>query len=407
MTPTPPGPVLLLTPRWPPDGSADRSGLTAYARNAAAALQSAGARVEVLAFAEPDRSLPARTDRDGLVIHRAHLGWVRFASRIAPNLVTGHRLLGEVRRVAAGRRFLAVEVPNLEGIGWAVARSVPEGWLRLHTPHWDGFATGTPPARHHDRFVRRLDRYTARRMPNLITHSEAHAGAMRHECGLGDRTIHVVPHGVPDPGVRPAGAGEPGRILAIGPLHPRKGSDRLLDAFLRLAPSHPEATLTLVGPLDDAGIADQLARIRTSSPDVAARIATPGRLPDAELEAQWMRAAIVVAASRYESFGLVAAESMARGIATVVSPTPALVEVVGDAGIVAPGADADALERALRGLLADPARQAEIGRAGRTRFVERFGLDAMGRGMLAAFASRLGAAPLDRGAVLATPLAST
>ncbi|MCB9504742.1 MAG: glycosyltransferase family 4 protein [Gemmatimonadales bacterium] len=404
MNGAPIAPVLLLTPRWPTAGTAARSGLIAYAENAAAGLAAAGVPVEVLAFAERDRALPARSVEAGRVIHRANLGWVRLASRLAPGIVSGHRLLDLVRRVMAGRRFLAVEVPNFEGIGWAVARAIPEGWLRLHTPHWDGFATGAPPRRHHDRVVRALDRYTARRMPHLITHSEAHAAAMRHECRLGDRPIHVVPHGVPDPGLQPPDAVEPGRILAIGPLDRRKGADLLLEAFLRLAPQHPGLSLTIVGPVDDPGIRERIAGL---DPAMATRIELPGRLPDAELATWWHRAAIVVAASRYESFGLVAAEAMARGIPTVVSSTPALVEVVGDAGVVFPAGNADGLASALHALLADPTRQDHLRRLGRARFEERFGIEAMGRGMLAAFTGSLDRSHMERGAVLAGPRPSS
>jgi glycosyltransferase involved in cell wall biosynthesis len=398
-----PSPVLLLTPRYPPQDSADRSGLTAYARNAAAALRSAGAQVEILAFAETDPSLPARTEEDGLVIHRTSLGWVRVASRLVPNLVSGHRLLGAVRHVLAGRTFLAVEVPNMEGVGWAVARALPEGWLRMHTPHWDGFATGDRPRTHHDRFVRRLDRYTARRMAHLITHSEAHATAMRLEYGIDGRTIHVVPHGVPDPGVARRDRVRPVGILAIGPLEPRKGTDLLIEAFLCLAPVHPDATLTLVGAAEDATIGARLDQLAATAPDLRARIRDVGRLPEEALHLEWDRAGIVVAASRYESFGLVAAEAMARGIPTVVSSTPALVEVVAGAGRIFENGDASSLRAALGALLADAGERARLGAEGRARYTARFGIEAMGRGMLAAFASGTSERRPDRGLVLANP----
>jgi len=377
--------VLLLTPRFPVAGSADRSGLTAYARNAAAGLREAGATVEILAFAEPDRSLARRTEVDGVVVHRAHLGWVRFASRIAPNLVTGHRLLGEVRRTMAGRPFLAVEVPNIEGIGWAIARAVPNGWLRMHTPHWEGFATGAPPSQHHDRFVRRLDRYTARRMAHLITHSEAHAAAMRRECQLEDRLIHVVPHGVPDPGLRAEGAVAPGRILAIGPLHPRKGTDLLLKAFGRVAHLNQRATLVLVGRIDDARVAEQLDRLRHASPAMAARIETPGQLPEADLEAEWARAALVVAASRYESFGLVPVEAMARGVPVISSDIPSLAEIGGGATTLFHTGDASDLAEAMMLVLDSSSRRNSMSVAGRARFESLYTLRRMAEQMLRTF----------------------
>ena len=50
----------------------------------------------------------------------------------------------------------------------------------------------------------------------------------------------------------------------------------------------------------------------------------------------------------------------------------ALPEVVGDAGVQVPAADADALATAIVALLGDPDRRRRLGRRGRERVVQEF-----------------------------------
>lgn len=369
--------LLLLTPRYPEPGDADRSGLTVYAELAATALRDAGAAVEVLGFHESDPSRQGVREVDGIRVHRLSLGWDPVFSRLMPNVRRGLRLLAAVRHIEGRDRFTAIEAPNLEGIGWMLARRLPNFWLRMHSPQWSGFAGQHEPVQYHDRFARFLDGVTARHAAHRITHSEVHAEAMRREHRLGNRPIHVVPHGIPDPGLR-CGNGVPGRILAIGPLWPRKGADLLIDAFARLHAQHPEASLTMVGPLVDPVIAAKLEALRREHPSVAARIRTPGRLEASELEREWTEAGVAVVASRYESFGLVAVEAMARGIPLVTSDAGSLPEVGGDAAVRFPSGLADALAAALAGLLGDPARCDQLAAAGRERYLARYRLEAMG-----------------------------
>lgn len=92
-----------------------------------------------------------------------------------------------------------------------------------------------------------------------------------------------------------------------------------------------------------------------------------GRLPGPEL-AEWMeRAAIFAAPARYEPFGLAALEAGLAGCALVLGDIPSLREVWGDAAVFVPPEDADRLGAALRELVADSARRAQMQRAARTR----------------------------------------
>ena len=68
-----------------------------------------------------------------------------------------------------------------------------------------------------------------------------------------------------------------------------------------------------------------------------------------------------------EQFGRVIVEAMASGIPVIGSTCGAIPEVIGDAGLVFPEGDADALAGALRQLLSDRGLRERLARAGRER----------------------------------------
>jgi glycosyltransferase involved in cell wall biosynthesis len=73
------------------------------------------------------------------------------------------------------------------------------------------------------------------------------------------------------------------------------------------------------------------------------------------LFAAYQGADIFCLPSRYEGYGMVAAEAMAHGLPVVVSAAGALPEAVGDAGLLVPPDDAPALAASLTRLLDDRA----------------------------------------------------
>ena len=68
-----------------------------------------------------------------------------------------------------------------------------------------------------------------------------------------------------------------------------------------------------------------------------------------------------------ETFGLGAAEAMAVGTPTVVTPQGALPEVVGSAGMVAEACTSEAVADAVAAVLADEALRERMGQEGRER----------------------------------------
>ena len=86
----------------------------------------------------------------------------------------------------------------------------------------------------------------------------------------------------------------------------------------------------------------------------------------------YAEAAIAVVPSVYEGFGLPAGEAMACGVPVVSTDGGALPEVVGDAGVIVPTKNVDALVEAIDSLLQDPQARAELGVRAKKRIEDNF-----------------------------------
>ncbi len=77
-----------------------------------------------------------------------------------------------------------------------------------------------------------------------------------------------------------------------------------------------------------------------------------------------------------EQLGQTVLDGFAMGIPTVASASGGLADAVGDAGILVPEGDAEALTAAIRRLREDPALRVRLARAGRERFRREFSIAA-------------------------------
>lgn len=160
-------------------------------------------------------------------------------------------------------------------------------------------------------------------------------------------------------------AGERPIILCLGRLHPIKGiTDVLLPAMTEL---RPHAFLALVGGPDqhEPGYGE-FVRKEISRQQLEGDVALLGPVAGAERFAILDGAALVVLPSHYESFGLVAAEALARGVPVVVSDRVKFAEHVtaAGAGRIVPLQPA-ALAAACIELLRNPRERERMGQAGR------------------------------------------
>jgi glycosyltransferase involved in cell wall biosynthesis len=148
---------------------------------------------------------------------------------------------------------------------------------------------------------------------------------------------------------------------------PLKGLLFLFRAVAELAQTQ-EINVTVVGtPKEDGSIVKLIADL-----NIGHLINFTGRIDNGEFVKQYAQATVAVVPSVYEGFGLPVGEAMACAVPVISTTGGALPEVVGDAGILVPPSDHKALGRAIRELLADPNRAAELGQAGYQRVQEQF-----------------------------------
>ncbi|EKD93061.1 MAG: glycosyl transferase group 1, partial [uncultured bacterium] len=115
-------------------------------------------------------------------------------------------------------------------------------------------------------------------------------------------------------------------ILGVGTLSPRKNFTRLMKAYERLALTHPEVHLVIVG---DWGWCCEEIRKESGHPNIH----LIGYVEGTDLAAIYNLAEIFVFPSLYEGFGIPPLEAMACGCPVIVSNNSSLPEVVGEAGL--------------------------------------------------------------------------
>jgi glycosyltransferase involved in cell wall biosynthesis len=175
----------------------------------------------------------------------------------------------------------------------------------------------------------------------------------------------VIPPGLEaafvDAPVSPVWDGAP-YLLGLGTAEPRKDFPGLVAAFDRLAAGHPGLELRIAGPRGwgDADLERAIAGAAHRD-----RIRRMGWVQD--VRALLAGAAVFVYPSRYEGFGLPPLEAMALGVPVVATSVGSLPEVLGDAALLVPAGDPDALAAAVARVLGDEALRGRLAVAGRHR----------------------------------------
>lgn len=148
------------------------------------------------------------------------------------------------------------------------------------------------------------------------------------------------------------GLGEKRFVLAAGSLDPRKNLPRLIEAFAQIAhePFLQNTQLVLTGAkLHGAeGVQSAIRKHQLEN-----RVLPTGYASDEELAALMCECDAFAYPSLYEGFGLPVLEALSLGAPVVTSDVSSLPEVAGDAALLVPPTDVNALSSALHRLLTD------------------------------------------------------
>jgi len=199
---------------------------------------------------------------------------------------------------------------------------------------------------------------------HLFTMSAAAAASLTTFYGIPPARVSVVGGGANFAALPTvADAERAPTILFVGKDYPRKGGHVLTDAFAQVRRRLPAARLQIVGSAEAAP---------------GPGIAILGRVNDRRALADlYARARVFCLPSLFEPYGLALVEAMAFGLPCVGTRVGGIPDVVvdGETGLLVPPDDPDRLAAALYDLLADPARAARYGAAGRRRVEERLTWD--------------------------------
>jgi glycosyltransferase involved in cell wall biosynthesis len=227
-------------------------------------------------------------------------------------------------------------------------------------------------------------RWAMRRADHTVMVSRATRHQFATDLGLNEGRLTVVPNGVPArighaDGVRQEFGVKAGEcvLLAVGTLEKHKGHQVLLEALARLNGRGLNAPWKLIiaggrggdqhqsleDYVEDEGLSEHVHVVtnRSDVPDLLA-------LAD-----------IFVMPSLFEGLPMALLEAMSAGKAIVASATSGIPEAIanGKEGILVPPGDPASLADALNGLLTEPTRRAEIGRAAAARATRDFTVQVM------------------------------
>lgn len=407
--------VGLVSPGWPARAMAN--GIVSYVGTVSRALEAAGVQCQILT----SQVLEGTSDEAN--VHRIDADDHSLLSKVMwkvdpagwPHRLFSRALLKQVLQLHADGSLDLLEIE--ESFGWPrhLAGKCPVPIIvRLHGPWFlNGVANGVAQ----DSVFRRRDAWEKQGIAvaqGVNAPSKHVLDATRSHFGLALADAAVIPNPVELVAEADRWKLEDcdrNRIAFIGRFDRHKGGDTIIDAFAYVLQQWPDARLDFVGPdrgcLDDAGHEwriEQYLREKLGESD-RAKVTYHGFLPGSAASELRKRALVTVAPSRYETFGITAAEAMMAGCPLIVGASGALTELVQNEqnGLTAAPGDARDLSEKILAVLRAPDRAAALGRQAASDALARYSPAIVAAQTIEFYQRVLKDAPRPTGAVRAGP----
>lgn len=211
----------------------------------------------------------------------------------------------------------------------------------------------------------KMQKKVVRKLPRIITVSEASRGDIASDFNIPRERFRVVPNGINTDNFYPLSGVRRSDNLLITTSSadtPLKGLRYLLEAVAEIRKTR-DIRLVVIGRPKKGGDVERLVRDLS----LGGVVHFTGRIADGEFPRYYAEATIAVVPSLYEGFGMPAGEAMACGVPVVSTTGGALPEVVGDAGFLVPPGNAGALREAIVRLLDDSGLRQKMADAGLNR----------------------------------------
>ena len=215
-----------------------------------------------------------------------------------------------------------------------------------------------------------MQKRVAKHLSSIITVSECSKKDIFSAFSIPLSKFRVVPNGIntdyfsPVPHIKRL----TNQILVTNSADtPLKGLKYLLHAVASIH-KRREIRLVVIGSPKNGGVIENLV----GELGIRDCVIFTGRIKNEDFARYYAEATMAVIPSLYEGFGMPAGEAMACGVPVVSTTGGALPEVVGDAGIIIPPGDVNALEKAIVSLLDDPEKRHRLGQAGLERVKQSF-----------------------------------
>jgi glycogen(starch) synthase len=403
--------IYFASQGYPPH---DTSGIARWTSECARSIAALGHDVHVVVRSHTDSS--SVDCRDGVWVHAVVDVLPDDVVPMAPvevPMVLARRAGAVFREIHRAKGIWGVDIVSapiwdVEGIVCASHLDVPvvtslHTTYKLALPYKSDWRYNRKFLKQHVMPVIKAESWLMQRSAGILANSDeiltSIDAAYSIELETGVVPCAVVPHGLapavvaaralPVPQVQLG----PVKVLFVGRLEERKGQDWFLESLLTLPTDLPAVQIDLVGAaVDSEGAYSKrlerlAAQIRSQNP--ALTVCFHGFVPDDRLDSFYRECDLLVATSRFESFGLILIEAMRHGKPVIASRTGGMSSIIDDGteGYLIEVGNVPALAGRFLALISSADARERFGRAGRSRFNRDFTATLMASRIVAFFES--------------------